>query len=132
VRRPASFDVIVTENMFGDILTDEAAMLAGSMGMMPSASLGKRNKDGTGIGLYEPIHGSAPDITGQRKANPLAMILSAAMLLRLSLGLEAEAAAIEEAVDAVIKDGYRTPDIAGQGTNVVDTAKMGTLVAERI
>lgn len=132
VRRPASFDVIVTENMFGDILTDEAAMLAGSMGMMPSASLGKRNKDGTGIGLYEPIHGSAPDITGQKKANPLAMILSAAMMLRLSLGLEAEAAAIEQAVDVVIKEGYRTPDIAGQGAKVVDTVKMGSLVAERL
>jgi 3-isopropylmalate dehydrogenase len=132
LRRPASFDVIVTENMFGDILTDEAAMLAGSMGMMPSASLGKRNKNGTGIGLYEPIHGSAPDITGQKKANPLAMILSAAMMLRLSLGLEAEAAAIEAAVDAIIKDGFRTPDIAGKGTQVVDTAKMGTLVAERL
>ena len=132
IRRPASFDVIVTENMFGDILTDEAAMLAGSMGMMPSASLGRRRKDGTGIGLYEPIHGSAPDITGQKKANPLAMILSAAMMLRLSLGLEGEAAAIEEAVDAVIKDGYRTPDIAGKGTKVVDTAKMGSLVAERV
>ena len=132
VRRPASFDVIVTENMFGDILTDEAAMLAGSMGMMPSASLGQRNKNGTGIGLYEPIHGSAPDITGLKKANPLAMILSAAMMLRLSLGLESEAAAIEEAVDAVIKDGYRTPDIAGNGATVVDTVKMGTLVAERL
>lgn len=132
IRRPASFDVIVTENMFGDILTDEAAMLAGSMGMMPSASLGKRRKDGTGIGLYEPIHGSAPDITGQGKANPLAMILSAAMMLRLSLGMESEAAAIEAAVDQVITDGYRTPDIAGAGTSVVNTVKMGDLVAERI
>ncbi len=132
LRRPASFDVIVTENMFGDILTDEAAMLAGSMGMMPSASLGRRRKDGTGVGLYEPIHGSAPDITGQGKANPLAMILSAAMMLRLSLGREAEAAAIEAAVDAVITDGYRTPDIAGSGTTVVDARKMGTLVAERV
>ena len=132
LRRPASFDVMVTENMFGDILTDEAAMLAGSMGMMPSASLGKRKKDGTGIGLYEPIHGSAPDIAGQGKANPLAMILSAAMMLRLSLGLEAEAAAIEEAVDAAIRDGYRTPDIAGTGAHVVNTAKMGDLVAERL
>jgi 3-isopropylmalate dehydrogenase len=132
LRRPTSFDVIVTENMFGDILTDEAAMLAGSMGLMPSASLGKRGKDGTGIGLYEPIHGSAPDIAGQRKANPLAMILSAAMMLRLSLGLETEAAAIESAVDAVIRDGYRTPDIAAEGTTVVDTIKMGDLVAERI
>jgi 3-isopropylmalate dehydrogenase len=132
LRRPASFDVIVTENMFGDILTDEAAMLAGSMGMMPSASLGRRRRDGTGIGLYEPIHGSAPDIAGQRKANPLAMILSTAMMLRLSLGLEAEAKAIEAAVDAVIKDGHRTPDIASSAANVVDTAKMGTLVAERV
>lgn len=132
VRKPASFDVIVTENMFGDILTDEAAMLAGSMGMMPSASLGRRRKDGTGIGLYEPIHGSAPDIAGQKKANPLAMILSAAMMLRLSLGLEAEAAAIEDAVDRAIKEGYRTPDIAGAGGRVVDTAQMGNLVSERI
>jgi 3-isopropylmalate dehydrogenase len=132
LRRPSSFDVIVTENMFGDILTDEAAMLAGSMGMMPSASLGQRRKDGTGIGLYEPIHGSAPDITGQGKANPLAMILSAAMMLRLSLGLEEEAQAVEEAVDGVIKEGYRTPDIAGTGAKLVNTTKMGDLVAERI
>ncbi|MFN0148420.1 MAG: 3-isopropylmalate dehydrogenase [Dehalococcoidia bacterium] len=132
LRRPASFDVMVTENMFGDILTDEAAMLAGSMGMMPSASLGLRRKDGTGIGLYEPIHGSAPDIAGQGKANPLAMILSSAMMLRLSLGLEAEAAAIEAAVDQVIADGLRTPDIAGTGSKVVDTVKMGDAVAERL
>jgi 3-isopropylmalate dehydrogenase len=132
LRRPTSFDVIVTENMFGDILTDEAAMLAGSMGMMPSASLGRRRKDGTGVGLYEPIHGSAPDITGQHKANPLAMILSTAMMLRISLGLEAEAAVIEAAVDAVIREGYRTPDIAGEGSHVVDTVKMGDLVAERL
>ena len=132
LRRPTSFDVIVTENMFGDILTDEAAMLAGSMGLMPSASLGKRRKDGTGIGLYEPIHGSAPDIAGQQKANPLAMILSAAMMLRLSLGLEDEAVAVESAVDQVIRDGYRTPDIAAAGTQVVNTTKMGDLVAERL
>jgi len=132
VRQPASFDVIVTENLFGDILTDEAAMLAGSMGMMPSASLGKRRADGTGMGLYEPIHGSAPDIAGQKKANPLAMILSSAMMLRLSLGLEAEAKAIEDAVDTVIGEGYRTADIAAPGSTVVDTAKMGSLVAERL
>ena len=100
--------------------------------MMPSASLGKRKKDGTGIGLYEPIHGSAPDIAGQGKANPLAMILSAAMMLRLSLGLEAEAACIEGAVDAVIVAGYRTPDIAGTGSSVVDTVKMGDLVADAV
>ena len=132
LRSPSSYDVIVTENMFGDILTDEAAMLAGSMGMMPSASLGKQKKNGTGIGLYEPIHGSAPDIAGQRKANPLAMILSAAMMLRLSLGLEAEAQAVEKAVDAALNDGYRTPDIASPDASVVDTAKMGTVVAERL
>jgi 3-isopropylmalate dehydrogenase len=132
VRRPSSFDVVVTENLFGDILTDEAAMLAGSMGMMPSASLGKRRRNGTGIGLYEPIHGTAPDIAGQGKANPLAMILSAAMMLRLSLGLEREAQSLERAVDAVIADGYRTPDIAGAATTTVGTTKMGSLVAERI
>lgn len=132
LRRPASFDVIVTENMFGDILTDEAAMLAGSMGMMPSASLGRRRKDGSGIGLYEPIHGSAPDIAGESKANPLAMILSAAMMLRLSLRLEAEASAVEAAVDEVIQAGYRTPDIAGTGSKVVDTKTMGDAVAEAL
>ena len=132
IRHPATFDVIVTENMFGDILTDEASMLAGSMGMLPSASLGKRRRNGTGIGLYEPIHGTAPDIAGQRKANPLATILSAALMLRHSLGLNSEAEAIEAAVDGVIRDGYRTPDIASDDTTVVDTAKMGTLVAERL
>ncbi len=132
LRRPASFDVIVTENLFGDILTDEASMLAGSLGMLPSASLGKRRRDGTGIGLYEPIHGTAPDIAGQHKANPLAMILSTALMLRYSLGLEREAAAVEAAVDGVIRDGYRTPDIAGAAAHLVDTARMGTLVAERI
>jgi 3-isopropylmalate dehydrogenase len=132
IREPAAFDVIVTENMFGDILTDEAAMLSGSMGMMPSASLGERSADGRGIGLYEPIHGTAPDIAGQKKANPLAMILSAAMMLRLSLGLEREAAAIEQAVEDVIAEGYRTPDIAGTGRKTVNTVEMGDLVAGRL
>jgi 3-isopropylmalate dehydrogenase len=132
LRHPSAFDVIVTENMFGDILTDEAAMLAGSMGMMPSASLGSRRPDGRGIGLYEPIHGSAPDIAGQGKANPLAMILSAAMMLRLSLGLEKEAAAVEAAVDAVVRSGARTPDIAGPDDRAVDTRRMGDLVAAEL
>ena len=100
IRRPADFDVIVTENMFGDILTDEASMLAGSMGMLPSASLGEGKR-----GLYEPIHGSAPDIAGKGIANPYATILSVAMLLRHSLGLEAEARAVEAAVDAAIDRG---------------------------
>ncbi|HUE97498.1 MAG TPA: 3-isopropylmalate dehydrogenase, partial [Longimicrobiaceae bacterium] len=109
IRRPADFDVIVTENMFGDILTDEASMLAGSMGLLPSASLGAAQAGRpTRPGLYEPIHGSAPDIAGQGIANPLATILSAAMLLRHSLGLEEEAAAVEQAVEEVIASGLRT------------------------
>ena len=107
LRRPTSFDVILTENMFGDILTDEASMLAGSLGLLPSASLG----DGT-VGLYEPIHGSAPDIAGRGIANPSGTVLSAAMLLRHSLGLEAEAAAVEDAVEGAVAAGVRTADIA--------------------
>ncbi len=132
IRRPASFDVIVTENMFGDILTDEASMLAGSMGMLPSASMGKMRPNGTGYGLYEPIHGTAPDIAGQRKANPIAMILSSAMLLRLSLGLKAEAEAIEAAVDAVLRNNLRTPDLAQEGTKMVNTAQMGDAIAAAV
>lgn len=132
IRRPADFDVIVTENTFGDILTDEASMLAGSMGMLPSASLGARKPDGTGHGLYEPIHGTAPDIAGQGKANPLAAILSAAMMLRLSLGLADEADVIEQAVEAALSEGLRTPDIGAEGTKLVDTGSMGSAVAERV
>ena len=132
ITHPATFDVIVTGNMFGDILTDEASVLAGSMGMLPSASLGRRRRNGTGIGMYEPIHGTAPDIAGQGIANPLAMILSAALMLRHSLALEDEAAAIEQAVDEVLAEGYRTPDIESGGGDTVDTARMGTLVAERL
>ncbi len=133
IRRPASFDVLVTENMFGDILTDEAAMLAGSMGMLPSASLGEAtNAMGLPRGLYEPIHGSAPDIAGRGIANPLAAILSAAMLLRHSLGLEQEARAVEGAVAAALADGYRTADIARPGERTVGAAEMGAAVCERI
>ena len=133
IRRPASFDVIVAENLFGDILTDEASMLAGSMGMLPSASLGDvMNSHQLPMGLYEPIHGSAPDIAGQGIANPLATILSTAMLLRHSLGLEKEASAVEAAVDAVLDDGVRTRDIASTGTEVVSTQVMGDLVAEKL
>ena len=120
MRRPADFDVMVTGNMFGDILTDEASMLAGSMGMLASASLG----DGSN-GVYEPIHGSAPDIAGQGIANPLATILSCALLLRHSLGLEREADAVEAAVARVLEAGDRTPDIHSAGTTRVDTATMG-------
>ncbi len=132
IRRPADFDVIVTENTFGDIITDEASMLAGSMGMLPSASLGRRKANGTGPGLYEPIHGTAPDIAGQGKANPLAAILSAAMMLRLSFGLTREADAVEQAVDATLAAGYRTADIATEGSKLVATDRMGAEVAERI
>ena len=127
LRRPASFDVIVTENMFGDILTDEAAMLAGSMGMLPSASLGEGRK-----GLYEPIHGSAPDIAGKQIANPLATILSCAMLLRYSLGLEKEAETVERAVSAALDAGYRTADIASKGETPISTVQMGDAVVQRI
>ena len=132
IRRPTDFDVVVTANLFGDILTDEASMLAGSMGLLPSASLGPRRPDGTGLGLYEPIHGSAPDIAGRGEANPLAMILSAAMMLRLSLGLEREAEAVERAVQSVLKAGYRTPDLAAKGQRPMKTVRMGTLVAEAL
>jgi 3-isopropylmalate dehydrogenase len=121
--RPADFDVIVTENMFGDILTDEASMLVGSMGMLPSASLNEN-----GRGLYEPIHGSAPDIAGQGIANPCGAILSAAMLLRYSLNLNAEADAVENAVYAAIAGGARTRDIAGSDTKALSTAAMSDAV----
>ncbi len=134
IRRPRDFDVIVTENMFGDILTDEASMLAGSMGLLPSASLGEEiNSAGFRVGLYEPIHGSAPDIAGRDEANPLAAILSAAMLLDLSLGMHAEAEMITSVVESVIHDGNRTRDLgpAGQGKTLGCKA-MGRLVRERI
>lgn len=127
IRDPGQFDVIVTTNMFGDILSDEASMLTGSIGMLPSASL----SDGK-FGLYEPIHGSAPDIAGQDKANPLATILSAAMMLRHSFDLEAEANAIETAVEKVLSAGYRTGDIYSKGTKLVGTREMGMLVAENL
>jgi len=117
--RPADFDVIVTENMFGDILTDEASMLAGSLGMLPSASLGD-----TAVGLYEPIHGSAPDIAGKGIANPCAAIASIALLLRHSLGLEEEAAAVERAIASAITNGARTVDVAAAGESHVSTTEM--------
>ena len=121
------FDVILTENMFGDILSDEASMVTGSIGMLSSASLGA-----TKLGLYEPSHGSAPDIAGQDKANPIATILSAAMMLRYSFDLEKEADAVEAAVKKVLKDGYRTVDIMDEGKTQVGTIEMGDLICERI
>ncbi len=135
VRNPKQFDVIVTSNMFGDILSDEASQITGSIGMLASASLG----DGTGPGLYEPIHGSAPDIAGKDLANPLATILSIAMMLRYDFGMEKEALDIEAAVEKVLDDGFRTVDIAGLEADslkasgkLVGTVKMGELVLERL
>lgn len=127
IRNPGRFDVIVTENMFGDILSDEASMLTGSIGMMPSASLSEGS-----LGMYEPIHGSAPDIAGQNIANPLGTILSAAMMLRYSFDMLEEADAIEEAVNAVLDEGYRTADTMQDGMKRVSCSEMGTLVAEKL
>jgi 3-isopropylmalate dehydrogenase len=133
LRRPADFDVIVTENMFGDILTDEASMLAGSMGLLPSASLGAAPADArTRLGLYEPIHGSAPDIAGRGVANPMGTILSVALLLRYSLGLEAEARAVEAAVSAAIDDGYLTPDLATAAGRGHSTRDVGAAIIARM
>jgi 3-isopropylmalate dehydrogenase len=133
IQRPADFDVIVTENMFGDILTDEASMLAGSMGMLPSASLAGVPKEGVRIfGMYEPIHGSAPRRAGLNMANPIATILSIAMMLRYSLGLVKEAQTIEAAVEQVLSEGYRTYDIMGEGKIKVGTKEMGDLIARKV
>ena len=133
IRAPGQFDVIVGENTFGDIISDEAAVLAGSLGMLPSASLaslpasgGRRRRV---VSLYEPIHGSAPDIAGQGIANPIGMVLSTAMMLRYSLGLDEEADAVERAVDGVLAEGYRTPDIAADGGDVVGTTRLGEVIA---
>jgi 3-isopropylmalate dehydrogenase len=128
VSRPAEFDVIVTENLFGDILSDESAMLTGSLGMLPSASLGAEGEPG----LFEPVHGSAPDITGQGVANPLATFLSAAMMLRHGLGRADDAAQIEAAVDAVLEQGLRTPDLAAAGEPTVGTDEMTAAVLESL
>lgn len=127
VKNPKQFDVILTENMFGDILSDEASMVTGSIGMLASASLGD-----TKLGLYEPSHGSAPDIAGQNKANPIATILSAAMMLRYSFDLEKEANQIEDAVKAVLREGYRTVDIMSEGKQLVGTKEMGDLICQHI
>jgi 3-isopropylmalate dehydrogenase len=128
VSRPSDFDVIVTENLFGDILSDEAAMLTGSLGMLPSASLGE-----AGPGLYEPVHGSAPDIAGTGKANPLATLLSVAMMLRYGLGMHEEAARLDRAVDTALEQGLRTPDLApGDGTREVGTEEMTEAVLQSL
>lgn len=127
VRDPGQFDVVVTENMFGDILSDEASMITGSIGLLPSASIGD-----TAPGLYEPIHGSAPDIAGQNKANPIAAILSVAMMFRYSFQLAAEADAVEQAVDAVLAEGWHTADMAGAADKLVGTVEMGMHICEKL
>lgn len=135
IRNPKQFDVLVTTNMFGDILSDAAAMLTGSIGMLPSASLGEQkgeDRSGRVKGMYEPIHGSAPDIAGKDIANPLATILSAAMMLRYSFSLEKEACAIEDAVFSVLEEGCRTLDIYSEGTRKVGTEEMGDRVVTRL
>ncbi len=129
IQRPARFDVIVAENTFGDILTDEASVLAASMGLLPSASLAEVPQSGRkSPGLYEPIHGTAPDIAGQGIANPIASVLSVAMMVRYSLGLTEEAASVERAVDEVLAQGHRTADVAASGTAGVGSAEMGDLI----
>ena len=137
ISNPSHFDVIVAENMFGDILTDEAAVLSGSLGMLPSASLAGIPRDNAGgrrtMGLYEPIHGTAPDIAGQSKANPIAMILSVAFMLRYSLGLAESGQIVEQAVDKVLEEGYRTADIAAEDTKeIVNTSQMGDLIVDAL
>ena len=127
VKDPAQFDVVVTENMFGDILSDEASMVTGSIGMLSSASLAEGK-----FGLYEPSHGAAPDIAGQNKANPIATILSAAMMLRYSFDLDEEAKAVEDAVQKVLEDGIRTIDIMSDGMQMVGCREMGDCICERI
>ncbi|MBT7647845.1 MAG: 3-isopropylmalate dehydrogenase, partial [Rhodospirillaceae bacterium] len=128
VRDPRQFDVIVTDNLFGDLLSDASAMLMGSLGMLPSASLGPARGDGRRAALYEPVHGSAPDIASQGLANPLASILSVAMMLRLSLDAPEEAAMLERAVEAALDGGARTSDLAAPGESTVSTPGMGDAV----
>lgn len=133
IRNPRTFDVAVTENTFGDIITDEASMLAGSLGMLPSASLAGIPEEGVKtFGLYEPVHGSAPDIKGQDKANPIATILSVAMMLRYSFSMDEEAAKIEKAVDEVLEEGIATADIAKEGNKLVGTKELGAIIANKV
>jgi 3-isopropylmalate dehydrogenase len=135
IRQPARFDVIVAENTFGDILTDEVSVLSGSMGMLPSASLAGLPRAGgrtRAVSLYEPIHGSAPDIAGKGIANPIGTVLSMALMLRYSLGLEKEADAVEQSVEGVLSEGYRTADIASDGGEAVKTTEMGDIIAGRV
>jgi 3-isopropylmalate dehydrogenase len=128
IRNPKQFDVLVSSNLFGDILSDEASMLTGSIGLLPSASLG----DGSKPGLYEPVHGSAPDIAGQNKANPIAMILSLAMMLEISFQMKSEAKLIEKSIEQVLEQGYRTGDIAKPGEKILTTTEMGDVICKTL
>ena len=132
VRNPKQFDVILTDNLFGDMLSDEASMLTGSLGLLPSASLGAKNKDGEMRAMYEPIHGSAPDIAGRGIANPIASVLSFAMALRYSLDLDKEAEVLEKAVQDVLNDGLRTKDILSEGMKEVSTSQMGDAIISKL
>ncbi len=132
LRNPKQFDVIVTDNLFGDILSDEAAMLTGSLGLLPSASLGAKDKNGKMRAMYEPIHGSAPDIAGTGKANPIASILSFSMALRYSLNLDKEAKSLDQAVQKVLDDGLRTKDILSKGKKEVSTSQMGDAIISKL
>jgi 3-isopropylmalate dehydrogenase len=132
LRDPKQFDVIVTDNLFGDILSDEAAMLTGSLGLLPSASLGSKDKNGKMRAMYEPIHGSAPDIAGTKKANPIATVLSFSMALRYSLDLETEAQNLDQAVQKVLDEGLRTKDILSKGTKEVSTSQMGDAIISKL
>ena len=132
VRYPKQFDVIVTDNLFGDLLSDCAAMLTGSLGMLPSASLGSIDINGKRAGMYEPVHGSAPDIAGQEKANPLAMIMSFAMMLKYSFNLIEDGALIEKAVQNVLSKGFRTLDIKQENEKAISTKEMGNAVIKEL
>ena len=132
VRYPKQFDVIVTDNLFGDMLSDEAAMLTGSLGLLPSASLGAKDKNGNMRSLYEPVHGSAPDIAGNGIANPIATILSFAMALKYSLDLDKESKTLEKAVQSVLDEGLRTKDILSKGTKEVSTSEMGDAIISKL
>ena len=132
VRNPKQFDVIVTDNLFGDMLSDEAAMLTGSLGLLPSASLGAKDKNGNMRSLYEPVHGSAPDIAGKGIANPIATILSFAMALKYSLDLDKEAKMLEKSVQSDLDEGLRTKDILSKGTKEVSTSEIGDAIISKL
>ena len=132
LRNPKQFDVILADNLFGDMLSDEAAMLTGSLGLLPSASLGDKDKNGRTRSLYEPVHGSAPDIAGKNISNPIATILSFSMALKYSLGMQKESTMLDKAVEKTLEDGLRTPDLMSKGKNKVSTSEMGDAIISNL